>query len=214
MRGSRSRVARRAFVCDGKGLLVWQREREMPTEKKQQIVRELAEEIARSAILIGAEYQGLRVSEMGQLRRQLKAKGIQLRVVKNTLLRLAAASAQRPEVAELAEGPTAIVFGYGDEVETAKTVREYVLSAKNAFAPRRAFASGRILSARDLTDLASLPPRPVLLSRLTGGLQASMSRLSGLLNSAASHPTAPLLTSTLTQLGGLLRARAGQLERA
>jgi len=186
----------------------------MPTDKKRQIVEELTEEIARSNVLIGAQYQGLRVTEMGQLRRQLKAKGMQVRVVKNTLLKLAAESARKPEVAELAEGPTAIVFATGDEVETAKAIREFIQTAKNAFVPRRAFAGGRILSARDLNDLAMLPPRPVLVARLMGGLQAGVSRLSGLLSSATPHPTAPLLNSTLTQLGGLLRARAEQLERA
>jgi large subunit ribosomal protein L10 len=200
-------VTTEAFLCE-------EEEIQMPTEKKRQIVQELREEIARSNVLIGAEYQGLRVSEMGQLRRQLKAKGLQVRVVKNTLLKLAAESAEKPEVAELAEGPTAIVFGYGDEAETAKAIREYVQSARNAFAPRRAFAGGRILSARDLTDLALLPPRPVLLSRLAGGLQSGIARLAGLLDWSASHPTAPLLNSTLTQLGGLLSARAEQLERA
>jgi large subunit ribosomal protein L10 len=186
----------------------------MPTAKKLQIVEELREQITRSTIIIGAAYQGLRMSEMGALRRQLGAKGVQLRVTKNTLLRLAAAAAGKPAVAELAEGPTAVVFSYGDAVETARAVREYAQAAKNAFVPRRAFMEGRLLSARDLGDVASLPPRPVMLGRLVGGLQGPVSRLAQLLAAAIVHPTGQLLNSGLVQFTGLLEARAQQLEKA
>jgi large subunit ribosomal protein L10 len=197
----------RAFLIARKG-------REMPAPRKLQIVEELKEQISRSTIAIGAEYQGLRVTEMGQLRHQLKAGGIELRVIKNTLLRLAAAAAGRPEVGELAEGPTAIVFGYDDAVEAAKVVTAYVRSAKNAFVPRRAFMEGRLLSPRDLSDIASLPPRPVLVGRLAGSVQAPMWRLAQLLASTIAHPTSQLLNSEVVRIAGLLEARARQLEEA
>ena len=186
----------------------------MPAPKKLQIVEELKDQIGRSTIAIGAEYQGLRVSEMNALRRQLGAKGIEVRVTKNTLLRLAAAAVDKPEVAALAEGPTAVVFGYDDVVVAAKAVIEYVQTAKNAFQPRRAFLEGRILSARELSELSSLPPRPILIGRLAGGLQAPLWRLAQLLASTIVQPTGQLLNSSLTQLQGLLEARAGQLEKA
>jgi large subunit ribosomal protein L10 len=186
----------------------------MPTAKKIQIVEELTEQIARSTIIIGAEYKGLRVAEIGALRRQLGVKGVQVRVTKNTLLRLAAAAAGKAAVAELGEGPTALVFSYGDAAETAKAVREYAQSAKNTFAPRRAFMDGQLLSARDLIDIATLPPRPVMIGRLAGNLQAPVSRLAQLLASAFIHPTGQLLNSSLFQLAGLLEARAKQLEKA
>ena len=186
----------------------------MPTAKKMQIVEELTEEITRSSIIIGAEYKGLRVTEMGALRGQLGAKGVQVRVTKNTLLRLAAAAAGKPEVGELGEGPTAIIFSYGDAAETAKLVREYTQSAKNAFAPRRAFMEGQLLSARDLADIATLPPRPIMMGRLAGNIQAPVYRLAQLLASTFVHPTGQLLNSSLFQLAGLLDARAKQLEKA
>ena len=67
----------------------------MPAPKKLQIVEELTERLARATITIGAAYQGLRVAEMNELRRQLRAKGVEIRVTKNTLLRLAAAAARQ-----------------------------------------------------------------------------------------------------------------------
>src|SRR4030042_5182361 len=83
-------LRRQGPFCGRKG------RRAMPTAKKLQIVEELKEQITRSTIIIGAEYKGLRVSEVGALRPQLGAKGGQVRVTKNTLLRLAAAAAGKP----------------------------------------------------------------------------------------------------------------------
>ena len=184
----------------------------MPAPKKLEIVEELTERLARATIAIGAAYQGLRVAEMNELRRQLKAKGVEIRVTKNTLLRLAATAAEKPEIAELGEGPTAIVFGYGDAVEAAKAVTDYAQAAKNAFAVRRGFVEGRLLSARDLIELSTLPPRPILAGQIAGALRSPVWRLAQLLSRALVQPTGQLLSSSLIQFQGLLEARSAQLE--
>ena len=184
----------------------------MPAPKKLQIVEELTEQLAKASIAIGAAYQGLRVAEMNDLRRQLKVKGVEVRVTKNTLLRLAAAAAEKPEVAELGEGPTAIVLGYGDAVEAAKAVNDYAQAAKNAFAIRRAYVEGRLLSPRDVADLATLPPRPVLIGQVVGALASPVWRLAQLLSGALVQPTGQLLNSSMIQFQGLLEARSRQLE--
>lgn len=184
----------------------------MPAPKKLEIVEELTDQLARATIAIGAAYQGLRVAEMNELRRQLGAKGVDVRVTKNTLLRLAAAAAGKEEAAELGEGPTALVFGYSDPAQTAKIVSEYAQSAKNAFAVRRAFVEGRLLSAREIAEYAALPPRPVLAGKIAGALQSPVWRLAQLLSGALVQPTGQLLNSSLAQLTGLLDARSKQLE--
>ena len=184
----------------------------MPAPKKFQIVEEITDRVARSTIVIGASYQGLRVAEMTALRRQLRTKGVEIHVTKNTLLRLAAAAAEKPEIADLAEGPTAIVFGYGDPIEAAKVVAEYAQSAKNAFSVRRAYLEGQLLSARELAELSTLPPRPILIGRLAGALQAPLYRLAQLLAGTIVQPTGLLLNSSLLQFQGLMEARAKQLE--
>lgn len=184
----------------------------MPTQRKREIVDELTGQITRSAIIVGAEYKGLRVAEMVALRRQLRTKGLHVRVTKNTLLRLAAAAAGKPEVGDLGQGPTAVVFGFDDAVEAAKAIREYIQTARNAFAPRQAYFEGSVISARDLNDIALLPPKPVLIGRLAGGLQGPLYRFAQLLASAIVPPTGNLLNTSLFQFRSLLEARARQLE--
>jgi large subunit ribosomal protein L10 len=186
----------------------------MPTQRKVETVAELAEHIARSTLAVAAGYLGLTVAEMGALRRQLRDAGVELRVIKNSLFRLAAEQASRPEVAELAEGPTAIAFAYGDIVAPARALTDYVRTARNAFALRGAFADGRPLSARDLEELARLPSREVLIGQVAGALQAPLARLSYLLSASLASPAAALLNSSLLELQGLLGARASQLEAA
>jgi len=186
----------------------------MPAPKKLQIVEDLKGRIDRSTIAIGAAYQGLRVSEMNELRRQLRLKGVDVRVVKNTLLRLAANEVDQPELSQLIEGPSAIVFGYGDVVETAKVVTEYAQQAKNAFAVRGAYLDGRVLSAKEVGELATLPPRPILIGRLAGALNGPMYKLVQLLTGSLVLPTGQLINSSLCQFQGLLEARANQLEQA
>ena len=186
----------------------------MPTQHKVETVAELAERIARSTLAVAAGYLGLTVAEMGALRRQLRDAGVELRVIKNSLFRLAAEQAGRPEVAELAEGPTAIAFAYGDIVAPARALTDYVRTARNAFALRGAVADGRALSARDLEEVARLPSREVLIGQVAGALQAPLARLSYLLSASLANPAAALLNSSLLELQGLLGARASQLEAA
>lgn len=186
----------------------------MPTQRKMDTVGELAERIGRSTLAVAAQYLGLTVAEMGAMRRQLREAGVEVRVIKNSLFRLAAEQAGRPEMAELADGPTAIVFAYGDIVAPARALTDYVRTAKNAFALRSAFADGQALSVRDLEEIARLPSREALIAQVAGAVQAPLARLFYLLSASLSNPAATLLNSSLQQLQGLLEARTGQLEGA
>ena len=186
----------------------------MPTQRKIDTVGELAERITRSTLAVATSYLGLTVAEMGVLRRQLREAGVELRVVKNSLFRLAAQQAGRPQMAELAEGPTAIAFAYGDIVGPARALSDYVRTAKNAFAVRRAITDGQVLSASDLDALAWLPSREILIAQVAGALQAPLARLSYLLSVCLTNPAATLLDGSLRQLHGLVAARATQIEGA
>jgi len=183
----------------------------MPTQKKVEAVEELRERIERAQIVIAAGYSGLSVTEMSQLRRAVRDSG-ELRVVKNRLFLRAAQAAGHPELAELLEGPTVIVFGFDDITSPAKAVAEYQRTARNTFTVRKGALEGQVLSAAQLQDLANLPPRPVLLGQLAGALQAPIAGLAGLIRNILAVPPGRLLNDSFTTFAGLLEARAKQLE--
>ena len=117
-------------------------------------------------------------------------------------------------MAELLDGPTAIIFGYGDITIPARAASEYMRQAKNAFSIRGGVLDGQVLSAADLQDLGSLPPRNVLVGQIAGALQAPAARLAGLLNSILAIPPGRLLNDSVHTFAGLVEARAKQLEGA
>ncbi|MBF8286189.1 MAG: ribosomal protein [Dehalococcoidia bacterium] len=183
----------------------------MPTQKKIDQVEDLKQRIGRATIAVSADYRGLRVQEMDQMRKRLRAASIEVKVVKNSLLRLAADQTGAPELMQIVEGPTALVIAYDDPIEAAKAITEYAQSAPPTFSLRGAFLDGRVVSAADLRDLVRLPPRPVMLAQLAGQIQAPLATLSGLLESPLRELTS-LLQSALSELPSLLEARARQLE--
>lgn len=174
----------------------------MPTEKKINEVKELTDKLQRSSVIIGAEYRGLTVSESTALRKTVRDAGMQMQVVKNTLFLRAADAAGISTAAELAEGPTVIIFGYDDPIVPIKTVVDYQRQARNAFAARKAFLDGQIVPGNRLTELAALPPRDQMIAEIAGALQSPIINL------------VSLFAATIQEFSGLLDARAGQLEES
>jgi len=174
----------------------------MPTEKKIKEVEELTEKLSRSSVIIGAEYRGLNVSESTALRKALREAGVQMQVVKNTLFLRAADAAGMSGAAELAEGPTAIIFGFDDPIAPIKTVVEYQRNARNAFQARKAFLDGQVVPANRLSELASLPSKEQMIAEIAGALQSPIVNL------------VYLFTATIQEFSGLLDARAAQLEES
>lgn len=183
----------------------------MPTQKKIEAVQELQELIERSALTIATDFRGLRVQDMEQLRRRLRAANVELKVIKNRLLQLAAGAVNKPDLVRIVEGPTALAFIYGDIMEAAKAINEYAQTAPGQFAVRGAFLDGQVLTADDLKDLVQLPPKPVLLAEILGRLQSPLATFSGLLE-ASLQELSLLIQSPLAELPALIEARARQLE--
>ena len=186
----------------------------MPTQRKIDLVEELRDRIDRCAIAIAADYRGLTVTEIGRLRRAIREAGVEMRVVKNRLFRRAAQEAKRPEMAELVEGPTAIIFGYDDVTVPAKATTDYMRSARDAFAVRKGVMDGQILTLSDLQALGSLPPRGILAGQVAAALLSPVARFAGLLNSLLANAPGRLLNDSMNTFTGLLEARAKQLEGA
>lgn len=171
----------------------------MPTQKKIDTVAELREQLGRATIAISTDYRGLSVGQTQALRRKLREADADFRVVKLTLLRLAATDAGRDALLDVVEGPTALALGYDDIIAPAKVLSEHVRQTRLPLTVRGGWAEGRVLSATDIGDLASAPSREELLGRIMGGLQSPLVNL------------ASLLTATLREFAGLVEARADQL---
>ncbi len=153
----------------------------MPTEAKRQAVAELAELIRESSAMAVADYRGLRVSEMQTVRRTLRDSGVRMTIAKNRLLKIAADEAGRAELKPLLEGPTALVTVTGDEVAMAKALTEALRPYSRTVSERGGGLGDRVIDASQLTRLATLPPREVLLAKVAGGMAAPISGMAGVL---------------------------------
>jgi large subunit ribosomal protein L10 len=149
-------------------------------QSKHDLVAELAErlKVTRAAFL--ADYRGLNVEKATELRRKLRAAGVDYRVVKNTLLRLAAKGTPAACLDEHLKGPTAVAMVTGDPVAPAKALVEFA-KANQAFELKSGMLDGKLLRPEDVKALAELPSREVLLGRLLGTLNAPTSNFVGVL---------------------------------
>jgi large subunit ribosomal protein L10 len=171
----------------------------MPTEAKRDTVESLRAELDASRTVIVSEYRGLKVKEIGEIRRALRKQNVSYRVVKNRLMRIAAQdTAASDALSPLLVGPTAIAFGT-DEAATARAVID-------AVRPYRIVKiTGGVLGAQAIdadgvTRLASLPSREVLLAEAVGAIAAPMSTTAGLFD-APFRDVLGLVTALIDQRG-------------
>ena len=169
-------------------------------EKKAVVIDQLQEKLSSCNIGILTDYRGLTAAEITELRRTLDKSGIEYKVVKNTMARFAAEKAGMGELAGLLQGPVAIAFGYGDIIEPARVLADYTRAAKTSLGITGGFLGSRLLTSRDLAEMATLPPREILLAKVIGRLQSPMY---GLVN---------CLSSPLRGIMGVLQARIEQME--
>ena len=171
-------------------------------EKKEQIVDQLSELLSKCKIGVLTDYRGLSAAEMTKLRHKLREADIEYRVVKNTLARLAAEKAGRNGLGGLFDGPVAIAFGYGEITEPAKALADYIQSSKSTLSIKGGVLDVGLLTPGDVTILAKLPSKEILLAQVLGGIQSPMVNLVG------------CLAAPVRGVMGVLQARIKQLEGA
>jgi large subunit ribosomal protein L10 len=153
---------------------------ENPRPEKVAVVEEVRDRLSSAGATILTEYRGLKVAELAELRRTLRQAGGEYRVYKNTLVRFAVRDLGLDGLEEFLTGPTALTFVTGDPVEVAKALRDYA-RANPALVVKGGVLGSSALSADAARALADVPPRPVLLARLAGGLAAPMQQFASLL---------------------------------
>ena len=146
---------------------------------------DLKEKLASSDFLISTGFSGLNVSTMNDFRRKLHAQGLEYRVVKNTLATLAAMEIGTPQVRELLTGPTGLVIGKGDPAEAAKMLTEHIRTSRITMPVNGAIVEGQVLSAQQVTALASMPPKLVLMAQLMGQIAGVAARVARSVNGPA-----------------------------
>lgn len=169
----------------------------MANAEKIAAVAELADSFRESNGAVLTEYRGLTVKQLQELRRSL-GEDVSYAVAKNTLTKIAAKDAGVELDTDLLTGPTAIAFIKGDPVLAAKSLRDFA-KANAPLVIKGGFLDGKILTAEEITKLADLESREVLLAKLAGGMKASLSNAASLFN-------APL--SQAARVLGALQAKA------
>ncbi len=149
-------------------------------EEKQAVVAEVGAEVARAQAIVIAEYRGLGVPAMTDLRRKARSSGIYLRVIKNTLVRRAVAETPFAGLSEKMVGPLA--FGISsDPVKVAKVLQDFA-RGNDKFVIKAGAMPNFVMSAKDVADLANMPSRDELIAKLLGTMQAPIATFVRTLN--------------------------------
>ncbi len=154
----------------------------MPRPEKVQAVEEIRERLENSEATFLTEYRGLSVGEQQELRRGLREVGAEYKVVKMSLARRAAEELGLDEFSESMVGPTALAFSGTDPVPVAKALKEFAKAHENLVL-KVGLMSGKLLAPEQVSKLAEIEPRDVLLAKIAGAAKAPLSKMAGALGS-------------------------------
>ena len=171
----------------------------MPRPDKVTDVAELTENFRTSNAAVLTEYRGLTVSQLTQLRHNLGTT-TQYTVVKNTLSKIAVRDAGLAELEEMLSGPSAIAFVKGDAVEAAKSLRDFA-KANPFLVIKGGVLDGKLVTAAELSKIADLESREVLLAKVAGAANAALAKAAALFQ-------APL--AQVARLAEALRAQVAE----
>jgi large subunit ribosomal protein L10 len=174
----------------------------MKRDQKQQVVEELTARLKAAETLLVADYRGLTMPQIDELRTRLLESGARFTVVKNTLTRRAAEAAGTEGLLTLLDGPSAIAFleADGDMVAAAKALADSARET-NVLEIRGGILQGRTMTADEVESLAKLPPAEVLRGQVLGAIVAPLTALAGLLNAPLQNLVG-LIDARIEQLGG------------
>jgi large subunit ribosomal protein L10 len=179
-------------------------EEELNRQEKQERIAELRGKFMRAKAAVVTDYRGLKVEEITDLRRKLRAAGIEYRVVKNTLTRLAVQDTPARPLAEHMIGPCGVALGYDDEVTPAKVILDFARTS-GKLEVKMGLLQGRIVDLDNLRKVVALPPKAELQAQFLGLLGVLPSRLLGVM-SGVPRDFVSLLAATPRDFLGVLKA--------
>lgn len=147
-------------------------------EAKKQVVGEIKDRFQKMQSAVLTDYRGLNVAEVTELRTKLREAGIEFKVLKNTLTKIAADEVGLEGLEPYLEGPTAIAFGVEDVVAPAKILSEFAKTHK-ALEIKAGILENKVIDFEGVKALADLPSREVLLAKVLGSMQSPMYGFAG-----------------------------------
>lgn len=143
--------------------------------RKQETLNELKDKFSKSTAIYTTDQVGLTVSEITELRAKLRDVDAEYKIAKNTLMNLAAAGSDYESLTKDLEGPTALVFCYGDATAPAGVVKKYTKEVPDKISFKAGFLEGEFIEQEKVLQVASLPSKEVLLSQIAGLLTSAIS---------------------------------------
>jgi large subunit ribosomal protein L10 len=159
----------------------------MPTAEKAQTIEQAREWYSNAQGVVFADYRGLSVKDLQTLRRDLRTKGAELHVIKNTLFRIAVGDDINNVPTEFHNGTTAFAFVYENEPEVAKALVDYARTSKKLIVKGGLFG-GKPFTDKDVQALSELPPRDVLIAQVIGAVAAPLTNLVGVVEALYADP--------------------------
>lgn len=159
----------------------------MPTAEKAETIEKAKEWYSKSSGVVFTDYRGLRVKEMQALRSDLRKKGAELHVLKNTLFRIAAGDDAAKLSDEMHNGTTAFAFVFDNEAEVAKVLLDYARTSRKLVV-KGGFFGGKAFDAKQVEQLSQLPPRDVLIAQVIGAIAAPLTTLIGTIEALYADP--------------------------
>ena len=152
-------------------------------ESKKQVVAELNEKIKNATAGVLVDYQGLTVEEDTDLRRKLREAGVEYKVIKNTLIKLALQGTGLENLSECLERPTALALA-NDEVIAAKVIGDYA-KGNDKLEVKMGFLDGDVMSKDEVIALGKIPGKDTLIAQVACGLNSPLTKLAVVLNQVA-----------------------------
>lgn len=176
----------------------------MPTTAKAHTIDELSEQLANAKLIVLTDYRGLRVSDLQDLRTNLRKSGGEIRVAKNTLTRIAAENAGIAGLEPYLEGPLALGIASDDIVAFTKSLSDFARTSR-ILTIRGGVLDKNFITAEQVEAISTLPSKEALQAKLLGLLQSPLARTVGVL-SGPSRSIAYLLQARADELGGTAMA--------
>ena len=153
-------------------------------ELKKPVVEEISAKIKNAQAVVLVDHRGLTVAQDTELRKKLRAEGVTYKVYKNTMMNFAFQGTDFEQLKDLLNGPSAMAVSESDPAAPARVLYEFAKNAK-ALEIKGGVIEGKFYDAEAMTEIASIPSREVLLSRLLGSMQSPISNLARVLNQIA-----------------------------